>query len=140
MGLIFKSSGSDEVGLAEAQERIKELEAQLEQTKNEQKIVEYAQKLGVDAKEYLSKDFNEALVAMVDNFAEKQQNIKDAFEETSSNSAGVGNEKDAESEIKSFAEAIDYISERDGISKADASEKAQVEFKNLFNKLYKKED
>lgn len=103
-------------------------------------IMDYGIKLDVvDVAEKAIKegsDFNNALKNMVDTHIINEENIKNSFDNTASDGAGVSPEGENEDEPKDFAEAIEIISKRDNITKKEAAVKAKKEFSNLFKKIY----
>ena len=80
-------------------------------------------------------DFNTALLAMVDAHIKSVKDIEEAFETTGSEGVGEGSEN-LEEAPKTFAAAITFIKKRDGIKGKAAVEKAQEEFKELFESQY----
>ncbi|GAG10104.1 unnamed protein product, partial [marine sediment metagenome] len=64
------------------------------------------------------------------------KNVLESFVDTSSVEAGLSVEEDDPIEPKNFGQAIRMIKERDKIEPKEASEKAKVEFKELFDAMY----
>ena len=110
----------------------------------DEKIVAYAIKLGVEVpkveegSERMS--FDDALVMMVDTSTKKEENVEDAFEATASNAAGTSLEQGDESAPSTFVGAMRMIAERDKCSMTIARTKASKEFEELFNKQYTNEE
>jgi hypothetical protein len=117
-----------------------------------EKIRNYAKKMNktIVGEQCIDQDmgFNEACVALIEgavdpliptDLDEDNQDGADAVNDflgSSSKSAGIGGSKDVGDEPKTFADAINLISARDSITKAEASKKARTEFESLFNKQY----
>lgn len=121
-------SGSDE--------RIAELEAKILKTENSAKIKAFGEKLNLQtlAKELIEEDtpYNEACEALLNAY---ESDDEEEFLESSSSLVGAdGGSDEGGFEPKTFGEAINFIAERESISKAEASEKAKSEFNELFIK------
>lgn len=132
----------ESVELTEANKKIEELTQQKERDALNTKITEYGKSLKVEetAKEAIEKkmSFDDALKLMIDAHTKNAEDIAASFEETASKAAGANlDDEDKElSEPKSFIEAIRIIAARDGITKAEAAQKAKIEYKDLFDKNY----
>lgn len=129
-------------------EALKQSNLKMENLKRTEKFQNYAKKLGVENSlegvDFDSEDDTSIYEKLLDAHCENLENIKDAFEVTSSEHAGVTPIEDSEDsqkpELKDFNEAIKFISKRDGVSFNEASLMAQKEFPKLFDKLFPEED
>lgn len=122
-------SGSDEL--------IRELQAKIAKTENSAKIQKFAEKLGLQdmATKLIDEDtpYNEACEALLDAY--EPDGGEEEFLESASAPIGVGSDsEESDDSPQSFHDAILFISERDGISKGEAAEKAKVEFAELLTK------
>lgn len=64
------------------------------------------------------------------------EKMSKVFEKTAPPSAGDSNTAEADAGINTFAEARDYIMERDGVSKAEATKRATKEYAQLHKKEF----
>ena len=127
--------------LANATATIIELKDKAERDEVDTKIREYGSNLGVDkiAEECIKEkmSFTDSLIKMTDEQIKHVKKVADSFDDTSSQAAGAGAEEDdTKSEPETFASAIKLIKKRDDISALEASEKAKVEYKELFDSQY----
>ena len=137
-------SGSDEL-IQSLQSKLAVFEAQTAKQAEQSKIKSFAAKLGLEdlGDELVNKEtpYNEACEALLNGYEpEAETDDVQEFLESSAAAVGLDSTKDGDEVTpKTFAEAINYVSERDKCTKVEASKKAKVEFKELFNNLYKKE-
>lgn len=118
-----------------------ELKAANERVTLDKKIKEYGGKLGVDkeATQCIEQrsSLEDSLIVMVDAHANYLSNVKKSFDDTSSAQAGTDTQPEkTETEPKTFHEAQMMIKKRDDCSLMVATEKAQVEYKELFDANY----
>jgi hypothetical protein len=105
--------------------------------KEDNKIASYANKIGVSVPKVEERgermSFSDALLVMVDASLQKQENLKETFEETTSEPAGSSTEQGDQNKPKTKSEAMAFVKERDGLAtSAAAMEVVKVEFKELF--------
>jgi len=131
--LVKKDLAKDDSLVKENQE----LKTKLEKLENNNKIKEYGEKLKVDTVNLIDKPFSESLLAMVNQHLKEEKDTAESFKETASEQVGVTPKIESSKEVvTNFHEAMIFIKKRDNCTIQVAAEKAQVEFKNLFNKIY----
>jgi len=161
MGLLFNKNTSSEVNnldnlksfnedlynslVTEAQSglltQVDELKSELAKRDEQAKIRAYGAKLGLGdvAEECISNglDYTQSIEKLIDSSSEKNDENLQSFEKSSSDEIGdsAGEDEDNDSP-NTFASAISLVSERDGITKREASKVAKVEFPELFKKIY----
>lgn len=130
-----------EEGKVIAQEEISGLKTQLlaiaERKAEDEKIRQFASKLGLDAEgEQLVKEgksSSEALESLLNKAAESKQNLKDAFEATAPKSAGgASSDELANSEPQNQDQAMKFCMKKYNCSKAEAWKYARRDFIQFF--------
>lgn len=136
-----QDSGSDELLALKAE--LAKTTAELSRIKEEKELITLSQKLGMEnrAMELFSSgvSLKDTVFSLLSEFkAEDISQDVQEFLNSSSNPIGVSGSKDEEDlKVKTFSEAVLLISDRDKCSKAEAADKAKIEFKSLFEKMYK---
>ena len=140
--MLFDNKSNDQTELEKLKEENEKLKNELNEKERVTKINYYAEKLGVEesSKKSIEENysFEDALKAMVDEKLEKQENFASSVEEfDQSGSTELGSvsvNEENEEEITTRAEAIKFISKRDGVGKKEASYTAIEEYPELFKK------